>query len=61
MISIFLSVGMIFKLVNTHVQIVFLVGGHDVNNRPLRDCYYLTIKSSNEIWIRLPRLPVESS
>jgi hypothetical protein len=37
----------------------FSVGGNDVKNKPLSDCYGLTIGNSNEKWIKLPDLPVK--
>ena len=36
-----------------------LVGGNDVDNKPLNNCYGLTIGKANETWINLPNLPVK--
>ncbi|CAF1229586.1 unnamed protein product [Rotaria sordida] len=40
---------------------IFPVGGNDIYNRPLCDCYCLKIKNSNETWIKLPSLPAPTT
>lgn len=40
-------------------EYLFSVGGNDIDNRPLSDCYCLTTRNSNETWIKLPNLPVK--
>ncbi|CAF3737155.1 unnamed protein product [Rotaria sordida] len=40
---------------------IYAVGGNDIYNRPLCDCYCLKIKNSNETWIKLPSLPAPTT
>ncbi|CAF3420794.1 unnamed protein product [Rotaria sp. Silwood1] len=42
-------------------QCIYAVGGNDLDNRPLSDCYCLKIKNSNETWIKLPSLPAPTT
>ena len=40
---------------------IFTVGGNDLDNTPLAECYSFNTRSTNGTWIRLPDLPVGSA
>ncbi|CAF2435263.1 unnamed protein product [Rotaria sp. Silwood2] len=51
-----------FAIVHTEKYIYIVgVGGNDIDNRPLSDCYCLKIRNSNETWIKLPSLPAPTT
>ncbi|CAF0914709.1 unnamed protein product [Adineta steineri] len=40
---------------------IYAIGGNTLDNKVLTDCYCLTLKNSNETWIKLPDLPAPTS
>ncbi|CAF4119594.1 unnamed protein product [Rotaria socialis] len=49
------------KLISTQALPNGAMGGSDIYNRPLSDCYFLTINHANETWAKLPNLPAPTS